>query len=473
VKPIRPDFTEAREYIHTQVAAQSIPSVVVAVAVHNKIIWEEGFGTADIENGRPATPDTPYYLASITKSITGTALLVLREHGKVDLDHPVNDYLGSAKLHSPMWDPTQATVRRVATHTAGLTTYSRKCAINDPKCRVSTETAIEHYGVLFWPPGDHFDYSNLGYGILGQVVANRSGKSFAAFLQEDVFAPLDMTSCSLPVASQLSNKNAAQYDSASRKRTPFQLSDTPGASSAFCSAHDLALFGMFAMKSHLANQKQILSDKSLDEMLHPTVQTEDGEKYGFGWSLQPDYYGFQGVYAQGGTNDSFAVLQMLPSEGIVVAVISNTGTDLPFDIVKNILSELLPTFKDNLEKTTTRPKASEIQEQNRTRSPLSGKWVGTINTWKGDAPFRLSISSSENLAKVGSQSGNWIKVTNSEISASRFYGIVPANLKTPDGPSLPYSIEIEVYLRGKFLVGAVTTKDGPQLPYWVKLRKRP
>lgn len=164
---------------------------------------------------------------------------------------------------------------------------------------------------------------------------------------------------------------------------------------------------------------------------------------------------------------------MLPSEGIVVAVISNTGTNLPFDIVKKILSELLPTFKDNLEKTTTTPKASEIQEQNRTHSPLSGKWVGTINTWKGAVPVTLSISSSENLAKVGSQSGNWIKVTNSDITASRFYGIVPANLKTPDGPTPPYSIELEVYLRGEFLGGAVTTKDGPQLPYWVKLRKSP
>lgn len=472
-KPIRqdPQFTEARKYIRTQLASQSIPSIVVAVAVHNKIIWEEGFGNADIENGKAATPDTLYYLASVTKSITGTAILVLRDHGKIDLDQSVNDYLSLAKLHSPMWDSSQATVRLVASHIAGLTTYSRKCAVDDPKCRVSTEMAIKRYGVLFWPPGDHFDYSNLGYGILGEVVANSSGKSLAAFLHDEVFMPLGMKSCSLPVASQ--SNAAAQYDSASHERTPFQLSDTPGASSAFCSVHDLALFGLFAMKSHLADQKQILSDKSLDEMLHPTVQTGDGETYGFGWSLQPDYYGFQGLYAQGGTNDSFAVLQMIPTEGIVVAVMANTGTELPFEIVKKILSELLPTFKDNVEKTATTPKASEIQGQNRTDSPLFGKWVGTVVTWKGDVPVALSISSCENLAKVGSRSGNWAKVSNTEISASRFYGVVQADWNTPDGPTPPYSNEIEVYLRGEFLVGAVTTKDGPQLPYWVKLRKSP
>ena len=151
-KPIRqaPDFTEVRTYIRTQLAAQSIPSIAVAVAVHDKIIWEEGFGSAVIENGKAATPDTPYYLASVTKSITGTAILVLRDHGTIDLDQSVNNYLGSAKLHSPMWDSSQATVRRVASHIAGLTTYSRKCAADDPMCRVSTEIAIERYGVLFW-----------------------------------------------------------------------------------------------------------------------------------------------------------------------------------------------------------------------------------------------------------------------------------------------------------------------------------
>ena len=127
----KPDFGKVRTYIQQQMATQSVPSIALAVARDNEILWEEGFGWADRQNDVKASAHTPYNLASVTKSLTGAALVMLQERGKLDLDRPVNDYLGAAKLHSPMFDPSQATVRRVATHTAGLTTYARECALDD------------------------------------------------------------------------------------------------------------------------------------------------------------------------------------------------------------------------------------------------------------------------------------------------------------------------------------------------------
>src|SRR6202021_1157909 len=96
-------------------------------------------------------------------------------------DAPVNNYLGAAKVHSPMWDANSATVRQVATHTAGLTTYARKCEVGSDSCQVSTDKAIERYGILFWSPGDHFDYSNLGNEFLAKVLTRVSGKPRALF----------------------------------------------------------------------------------------------------------------------------------------------------------------------------------------------------------------------------------------------------------------------------------------------------
>jgi len=103
-----PDFAHVRKYIQDHMAAESVPSLAIAVARDGKIIWEEGFGWAGRENRINATARTPYYLASVTKSLTGAALMLLQERGKLDLDHPVNDYLGAAKVHSPMWDASQA-----------------------------------------------------------------------------------------------------------------------------------------------------------------------------------------------------------------------------------------------------------------------------------------------------------------------------------------------------------------------------
>ena len=85
-----------------------------------KIIWEEGFGWADREKRIPATEHTMYSLASISKPITATGLMVLVERGLVDLDDPIDDYLGDAKLNGRAFDASEATVRRVANHTAGL-----------------------------------------------------------------------------------------------------------------------------------------------------------------------------------------------------------------------------------------------------------------------------------------------------------------------------------------------------------------
>src|SRR6185503_16305803 len=181
----KPDFSRARQLIQEHMVEWSIPSISVAVARRGEILWEEGFGWADRENRIPATEHTMYYMASIDKSFTAMALMILQERKQLDLDRPVNDYLGGAKLTSPAWNPAEATVRRVANHTAGLTTFNlRKHPIDE---------TIHRYGVIFWPPGERFDYSNLGYKVLDEVVARVSGKSFSNFMRAEIFWPLGMT----------------------------------------------------------------------------------------------------------------------------------------------------------------------------------------------------------------------------------------------------------------------------------------
>lgn len=472
----KPDFTAVRAFIQKKMAEQGIPFIAVAVARDGKVLWEDGFGLADREKRIPATAHTPYYAASVTKSITSTAVMVLSEHKQLMLDAPVNNYLATAKVHSPMWDASTATVRQVATHTAGLTTYARKCVVADNSCRVSTDKAIERYGILFSPPGDHFDYSNLGYGILGDVVAHVSGKSYGNFIRDEVFQPLGMTNCSLDMMPEPEQVAAAQYDSTSHERSPPSASDTPGASSVHCSVHDLTLFGMFMLKNHLPSQRPILSDKSIDIMLDSTVDAGNGEQYGIGCWVQPDLYGYRSVFAQGGTNDSFAVLQMIPSEKIVVAVLANTGTTLPSTIVEELLSELLPRFAEARKKAASIPKHEPATaDQTHRPAALVGKWPGSVSTWKGDVPLTLLIPESGAMqARVGSQSS--APLTNVGIEPSHLYGVVRADLGTPDAAQPPYDIQIDVYVRGDGLVGAATAvprpdEDGPELPYWLMLKR--
>jgi CubicO group peptidase (beta-lactamase class C family) len=463
-----PDFSRVRKLIQEQMVENALPSISVAVARRGEILWEEGFGWADRENRIPATEHTMYYLASVTKTITATAVMVLRERRHLDLDRPVNDYLGSARVSSPVWNPAEATVRRVATHTAGLTTFAQSFQASQPGYRASLDETIRRYGILFWPPGDHFDYSNLGYGILGEVIARVSGKPCADFLRDEVFWPLGMTRASLGIGPGLEKYAAARYRGGSG-RTPQMESATPGASAAYCSAHDLALFGLFHLKARLPTQKAILSDASIDTMQNATVSTGGG-RYGLGWWIDENRYGYRSALAQGGTDDASAWLRLIPSEGIAVVVLVNTGTSRAGEIVDEALSALLPAYREKRERAAggeppRRPSAAPLPPS------LVGKWAGRIQTYRGDVPLTFSIAESGDVhARLGSQLETLLN--NARFNGQRLTGRMMGNLGTDEdtGPG-PYDLDVYLYLRGEAFNGAVTTRGSARLSYWVELKK--
>src|SRR6476646_5398377 len=98
--PAADQFDSVRDFIRRQLVETGAPSIAVAVARDGKILWEEGFGWADREKRIAASEHTLYSLASISKPITATGLMTLVQAGKVDLDRPVNDYLGDARLRA-------------------------------------------------------------------------------------------------------------------------------------------------------------------------------------------------------------------------------------------------------------------------------------------------------------------------------------------------------------------------------------
>src|ERR1044071_8300878 len=106
-------FDSVRGYIQRRMTETRTPSITVAVARDGRIIWEEGFGWAGREKRVAANEHTPYSMASISKPITATGLMMLVEQKRIDLDRPINQYLGSAKLRARIGNADEATVRRV------------------------------------------------------------------------------------------------------------------------------------------------------------------------------------------------------------------------------------------------------------------------------------------------------------------------------------------------------------------------
>ena len=462
------EFAAAGAQIQRVVESGAVPGIAVAVTRHGRLVWEQGFGWADRERRIPATAETPFYLASVTKSLTSTALMTLHQSGKLELDRPVNDYLGAAKLHSPMWDARQATVRGVASHTAGLTTFYRACDIGNLHCKISLGKEIQRYGIVFWPPGERFDYSNLDYAVLGEAIARVARQSFATVLKNNVFVPLVMGHCDLDRA----HGAAANYDERSQKRTPRQISGTPGASAGYCSAHDLAQFAMFQLKDHVQSQHQILSDAAIDELHRPLTHLV-GQQYAMGWWTE-DRGGENVIFGQGGTTNSFAVLELFPAQDLSIVILANSWSDtlnMPNAIEQAILAELLPKLHAQPQPQSVAPAQAPLPPP---AQQLPGKWVGRIQTYRGSVPMEISMSSANSAqGRVGT--GADMAMRELSIGGEHVYGILSADLRDPDAPPPPYDVEFDLLLRGSKLVGAATTRPGKgsdaQLPHWTQLQK--
>lgn len=463
-------FDEIREYIRSQLLTTSTPSIAVAVAQDGKVVWEQGFGWADRERRIAATEHTVYSLASISKPITTTGLMVLAESGALNLDRPANDYLGNAKLRARVGNASDATVRLVANHTSGLPRHLNFFFADEPFHPPSMDETILRYGNLVSAPAERFQYSNLGYGVLDYIIERVSGMSYERFMRQNVFLPLGMTRTSVGLSAKLSEYAAIRYDEDGRP-VPYYDFDHPGASAVFASAHDLVRFGLFHLKTHLPGQKAILSDAAIDEMHRPTAIARDFEYgdtgYGIGFMSFVNG-GHKVVSHDGGMIGVRTQMLLIPDRKLAIVVLSNASTLAAPAVADRIAEELLPGWR----------KAAEHQAVKVpfvTPSELSGVWRGTLSTYTKDVPVELRFQPDGDVhAKLGDQLT--VLVNDAQFKDGVFTGELMARIDTPDTARGEYTIALTLELRGDVLNGAAHTlcfvpRMRSALAHWVELRK--
>jgi CubicO group peptidase (beta-lactamase class C family) len=329
-------FDRVSQSIRDLIDEQRLPSVVVAVAKNGRIVWEEGFGWADVERQVPATPHTPYSLASVSKPFTATAIMKLVDAERLVLDRSANDYLGDAKITGR--DPAKATVRRILSHTAGLPPFFRIFSESDPP---PVEEIITRFAVLTSPPGRRHVYSNLGYGILEHIIGRNSGLSYDEFLRREVFVPLRLEHTSVPRAAP--TDAAVRYD-ARGLPLPFYDVGHRGASAIYASAHDLVRFGMFHLKERLDDGTSILKRGSIDAMQRIQTHESPTDGYGLGWRISEDHLGFRHVSHTGGMPGVTTVLSLFPSERVVVVVLTNARNAAVVRLAQELAALVMPQY---------------------------------------------------------------------------------------------------------------------------------
>lgn len=463
-------FDSLRDQIRRELAASQAPSLTVAVARNGRVIWEEGFGWADREHHLPANEHTIYALSSISKMFTATGLMTLVRAGKIDLDSPANDYLGDAKLIALAGDAQQATIRRLADHTSGLPPYYQLFYADEPYQPPPIDQTIRRYGILVRPPGEEVDYSNLGYGILGDIIARVSGQPYREFMRRQVFAKLGLDETSVGIFPGSDKSVAVAYGS-DGKPLPRFIADPDAAMGIYSSAHDLIRFGMFLLDTPVDGQKRILRREQIAEMQKPSAKTGNDAGWGIGCGIVDLPSGYRVVSHNGILSGVSTTLRLIPSEKIAVVVLSNYNSGLPNAVADQILRALLPKFDgqtavlDTFRFSTGDP-----------MRPLYGDWAGKIHTYNGDLQFTLRFLPSGDIrAQIGHHLLTLLNLAS--WSDGQLRGEMYGELGTEDAGRWQYTISLNLKLRGNVLNGEVTAlsipgpRSGCALSYWVELKK--
>ena len=384
-------FSEVRERIVRLIEEKKAPSLSLAVVRNGKIIWEEAFGLANLEKKLKATPETLYPIASATKPFTATGLMILVERGLVDLGKPAHAYLRQAKLRAFEGNASEATVRRILHHTAGLPMYWNFHYAGTSRQRPPLETTLQRYGIMVSRPGESYNYSNLGYAVLEFIIEQVTGKSYPEFLAAEVFKPLNLKHAAvcraLPEGLDVAEKYASPL-----VPIPFCDHDTRGASAIYATAHDLALFMLLHLGRLQPDQKAILRPESIIAMQKSRDSDVRNSSYALGWETGRRF-GYPIVTHGGGMDGCRAHLAMIPSEGLAAAVLIN-GENVPsIQVCDWIFATLLPEYAKALNAGAQGRSGSSSPTAFKPPAEIVGTWQGAIRTHEGDIPVRLIVES--------------------------------------------------------------------------------
>ena len=183
-----------QEIVEARMAKNQIPGFALAVVQDGETVYGEGFGVTDMESEQPVTPETVFLLASTSKPITSIAVMQLVEAGKMSLDAPVTDYLPYFEMADERYQ--DITIEQVLTHRSGIPEGGG--FLGEAVEPEFDDGAAERYVrsmadmELLFAPGEDWAYSDMGYNLLGDVIAKVSGQSFEEYTRQHIFEPLGM-----------------------------------------------------------------------------------------------------------------------------------------------------------------------------------------------------------------------------------------------------------------------------------------
>lgn len=433
-----------------------VPSASVAVGDRERVMWARNFG--------PGDERTLYSIASATEPLTATAVMQLVDAGKIELDEPIDDYLGDARLTALVGDARAATLRRVLDHTAGLPWHVSYFPADGTARRPRLDATIARFGKIVMPPGETHRYSNLGYALLERVVEQASGERYEDYLARHVFAPRSLRHSEIATDAPPQARHAPRIG-ASGQTLPYYDVDHRGASSAWMSASDLVRFGQTHLAARAGRDPALSRASALEMERRQNERLPENDYYALGWAVV-EMQG-QRTLGHGGSMPG-AAAQLLMTVGdapVVIAVLLNRDA---LAARREVLIEMLRTWAPSL-----------LAAAPALPADLRQAWRGEV-LLDGDRglPLALSLTNDE---VSGALDGRALHLSAPQPVEDGYFDLVAygAQIPTPEASRHPHSLRFHLKRQGEGFDGYVTAVarppaggPGSALSYRVQLRRR-
>lgn len=309
-------------FVLDRMKTRHIPGVSLAIVRDGEIIYSKGYGYANLELNVPVIPQSNFLIASVTKTFTAVAVMMLWEQGKFKLDDKIDNYVHELPKH---WN--EITIQQLLNHTSGVPSNLEQippCKFNfDPDHYTKSDYLSEVACLpLNFMPGTRWEYSSAtGYNLLGMLIENVTGESYWTFLKDRIFSPLSMSETGRINYDTLIKNRANGYG---YKNGYFQNSVRLDHVGEFATGGIVSTVIDLAKFDAALNDEKLLKRETLDMMFTNTRLT-DGTivpSYGLGFGLTP-YQGHKRVGHTGGTPGFSSSLNRFIDKKITVIVLSN------------------------------------------------------------------------------------------------------------------------------------------------------
>jgi CubicO group peptidase (beta-lactamase class C family) len=315
-------------------AAADVKGASVALVRNGEVVWGDGYGQADAARGLPVSADTVFHMGSISKPVTAWGVMRLVEQGRIDLDAPVETYLSRWHLPASRFDSDGVTVRRLLSHSAGLSAQDYSPLATRPLPSLEESLAGESGGVnarsgrddvrITMEPGQQFSYSSGGFTILQLVIEEVTGEDFSAYMQREVLDPLGMTRSTFQWRADMQASTAIGYDDAGQPMTNYMLSER-AAGGLYSTATDIARFmaaGLPGPDGELPG-RGVLTPETFSRMTAP-FSLPDHMRGSLGYEVDTLPNGDTGIGHGGSNTGTSTQFLTLPDRGEGIVVLSNS-----------------------------------------------------------------------------------------------------------------------------------------------------